>query len=340
MKLRSILTALKTPNPRGTMRLMSEWQSFARLHFVYSALDSGLLHALREPATTQELIEKLAVQRPELLEGLLDLGASLGELVCSRGVYRVKGVISRMLLDEDGDPLAAMIQEFVTVYNDVYRHAGARMQGAPLADCLEEIAPLVARASRITEPFLKNFIEHAVAREGPVRLLEVGCGSGALIRVAHQANPQASGTGIDMDAAVVEQCRENLATWGLQEKYMVLQADIREPPAQLGGPFDLVTLYNNIYYFPPEERLSLLTSLRVMLAPGGALALSSSMQGRGKNVFAANFDLVTSSMVGCYRVPHQAELEAQLREAGFGKVRSMRLIPGEAYFGLLATEGS
>jgi hypothetical protein len=187
MKLRSILTALKAPNPRGTMRLMSEWQSFVRLHFVFSAQDSGLLHALREPATAQELQERLAVQRPELLEGLLDLGQSLGELACSRGRYRVKGVISRMLLDDDGDPLAAMVEEFVTVYNDVYRHVGARMQGAPLADCLDQIAPLVARASRITEPFLKNFIEHAVAGKGPLRLLEVGCGSGALMRVAHQA---------------------------------------------------------------------------------------------------------------------------------------------------------
>jgi len=336
MKLRSILTALKAPNPRGTMRLMSEWQSFVRLHFVFSAQDSGLLHALREPATAQELQERLAVQRPELLEGLLDLGQSLGELACSRGRYRVKGVISRMLLDDDGDPLAAMVEEFVTVYNDVYRHVGARMQGAPLADCLDQIAPLVARASRITEPFLKNFIEHAVAGKGPLRLLEVGCGSGALMRVAHQANPQVSGVGVDMDAAVVEQARENLTAWGLLEGFTVLQADICEPPAELGGPFELITLHNNIYYFPPGERVALLASLRAMLTPGGALALSSSMQGKGKNVFAANFDLVTSSMRGCFRVPDKTELEDQLREAGFGQVQTMRLIPGEAYFGILA----
>lgn len=117
-----------------------------------------------------------------------------------------------------------------------------------------------------------------------------------------------------------------------------MQADIRKPPAQLGGPFDLITLYNNIYYFPPAERAALLASLRVMLTPNGALVLSSLMQGKGKNVFAANFDLVTSSMLGCYRVPDKDELEAQLREAGFHEVHAMRLIPGEAYFGLMASQ--
>ena len=50
------------------------------------------------------------------------------------------------------------------------------------------------------------------------------------------------------------------------------------------------------------------------------------LKGRGKNVFAANFDLVTSSMVGCYRVPHQAELEAQLQATLIGQPNQIEAV--------------
>ena len=261
---------------------------------------------MEQPATVQELRERLGIQRPELLEGLLDLGLSLGELAFSEGRYQFTGVISRMVQGADGDPLAAMIEEFVTVYTDVYRHArGAHAGSAIGRQPRRNRSPGGSRLSAFTEPFVRNFIALTVAGKAPLQLLEVGCGSGALMRIAHQANPQVRGVGIDMDAAVVEQARQNLATWGLQEQFTALQADIRQPPAEIGGPFELVTMHNNIYYFPPEERTALLSGLRGMLAPDGVLALTSSMQGKGKNVFAANFDLVTSPMQSCFRVPDE-----------------------------------
>jgi 4-hydroxy-2,2'-bipyrrole-5-carbaldehyde O-methyltransferase len=40
---------------------------------------------------------------------------------------------------------------------------------------------------------------------------------------------------------------------------------------------------------------------------------------------------------GCGRLPDRDEMAAQLRAAGFSRVRIRRLIPGERFFGFLAS---
>jgi hypothetical protein len=209
MNPRGIITALRTPNLLSQIRFMRDWQSFLRVHFFYSALESGLLEALKTPASREQLVEGLQVQRPGLLEALLELGLSLGELSHRKGLYRVKGRRSRALLDSDGDALAAMIQEHVTYYNSVYRHVAARMQGAPPGDYLEEIAGLVARSSTLAEPFIQSFLRATVSGKGPMTILEVGCGSGVYLRCAAEANAQATGVGIEMDEKVVVQAQDS-----------------------------------------------------------------------------------------------------------------------------------
>ena len=42
----------------------------------------------------------------------------------------------------------------------------------------------------------------------------------------------------------------------MQDRVKIESGDIREKA--LGERFDIVTLYNNIYYFPVEDRVSLL----------------------------------------------------------------------------------
>lgn len=242
---------------------------------------------------------------------------------------------AKALMERRNDPLVAMVEEYATYHSSVYQELGERLRGAPLGDYMAGRGNLIARSSRMLEPFIADFAHSLVAKRVAVLVLDVGCGSGIYMKHVADANAQARGIGVDMQADVVRQAALNLKRWGIEGRFRVALADIRQPTAELSGPFDLITLYNNIYYFSPEERPALFVSLAERLAPGGRLAIVSAM--RGTSVTTNDFDLVLRSTVGCTALPHTEELRAQLLDSGFDHVESIRLAPIESFYGLVAT---
>lgn len=180
-----------------------------------------------------------------------------------------------------------------------------------------------------------DFVQKEVSGKGPLSVLEVGCGSGIYLRHAADANPQATGIGIDLQEDVVTETGRRLIEWRLAERFRVLQADVRAAGEEIAGPFDLITLYNNIYYFPGNERIPLLGSLRQRLKPGGRLAVISLFT--GKTVTAANFEYVLASTVGCAPMGTVENFVSQLHESGFREVTTTRLIPLQPFFGVTAS---
>lgn len=334
VNLHSLFSLFRQPHLRGRMQLNATVKPFVRLQFFYAATQCGLLQMLRTPSSKQELARQLGITRVDLLDSLLELGMALGELSCSNGVYRLRSDRSLALVDKDGDPLVAMLEEFITYYGPIYQQLGERLRGAPSGDYLASTASVVARSSRLLEPVVASFIHSFVKGNHPMRLLEIGCGSGVYMRYTAQCNPQLTGIAIDMQPPVVEQARVNLSTWGIADRFDVLVVNILQPPPELAGPFDVITLYNNIYYFASEQHVALFQSLCSRLREGGMLAMVSIF--KSATVLASNFDLVLRSTHGCVPVPAVDEVIGELQQSGFDKVQKTQLYPGESFYGLLA----
>jgi hypothetical protein len=108
--------------------------------------------------------------------------------------------------------------------------------------------------------------------------------------------------------------------------------DIREKAPD--EPFDIATLYNNIYYFPIEERVTLLDHIGSSFRPGGFLLLTTCCQ--GGSLAAGALNLWGAATCGAGRLAAEDELVSQLREAGYSTVktknpasrRSIRGLPG------------
>lgn len=337
MAVSPFFTILRNQSPRAVFQVSGDWTALLRMHFLYAALTSGLLPALSRPRTKEELVAALEVRRPELLDAILDLGTSLGELARKGGRYRVRGSRSRALQEERNDALAAMVEANVTYYNDAFRGFSDRLKGGPREERIHSIGPLVARVSRIAEPFVNHFLRDVVRGRGPLRILDVGCGSGLHFRTASKENPQVSGLGLDVDPAVVRQARENLRRWELDRRVEILEGDIQSPPEKVRGPFDLILLFNVIYYFPVSERVPLFQTLRRMLSQGGTVVVTSSCRGEGADLFSATLNLAAASMEGLTPLPEREEMEAQLLQAGFSDVRARKLAARTTHFGFLAS---
>ena len=66
---------------------------------------------------------------------------------------------------------------------------------------------------------------------------------------AFEANKNTVGVGIDIDNEVVKQAKNNIEKWGLSDRFIIMQGDIRVTDVMDKGPFDLITMYNVLYYF-------------------------------------------------------------------------------------------
>ena len=336
MNIKYLISVWRTARIPGLWPVMRDWLPFLRMHFLYAALESGLLQALQTGATRQALIDKLDVQRPDLLDALLDMGLALQELCLRNAVFSLKGKRSKVLATSHGDALAAVIQANVTYYNAAYRHIADRMRGAALGDDLDEIGETVARFSKIGEPILYRFIKSLVSASGPFRILDVGCGSGFVLKTAWQANAKASGIGIDSDAKVAAQARANLDQWGLQDRFNIIAGDIRsQTDAQQGG-FDLITAFNLIYYIPLGERSEFFSLLRSLLSPNGRFALVNNFQSKGIDAAAANLNIVNCSLNNLTALPDLEAIKAQLAGCGFENIQSTRFIPRSEFYGITA----
>jgi 4-hydroxy-2,2'-bipyrrole-5-carbaldehyde O-methyltransferase len=319
----------------GVLLAWRDAAPFVRVHFLAVATDLGLLEELRRrPGTTGQLGARLAIGDPALLEAFLRLGATLGELRCRAGRWSLRGRRSNALAMPDADTMRAMVQEALRYDAAVYAGLGAHLRGVPPGDYLRTTGAVIAAASRLVEPALAPLLRSLVAERRPQRLLDVGCGTGVyLAHAAAAGGPQLAGLGVELDAAVVDLARRRLADAGLAERFPVRHADIRTVGLPAAS-FDLVLLFQNLYYFAEDERPGLLRCLRGLLGPGGALVVASLFAGR--SLAAARYDVLFRVTAGCAALPRRQELDRQLRYAGFTSTRWVRLIPRESFHAVLA----
>jgi predicted O-methyltransferase YrrM len=304
-----------------------------RTQFLYASLETGLLAALHEPKTRDELITELRVENTGLLDSMLERGVTWRELRKSDDRYSLRGRRSRALVSEIGDPQAALVQETVWYHGSVYTGLAERLRGAPAGDYLAQAGEIVARSSRVGEPASAAFLDHLTRRLRPRTVLDVGCGSAVHLRYA-TGRRNVTGVGVDLSPDAAAYARRNVTAWGLDDRVKIVCGDIWDQHAELAEPFDLVLLFHNIYYFEPDELPALFVRLRELTADGGALAIVCVFHGGGR--LATDLDIVLRSTKGHTALPELAEIVEGLEASGMRVDKPKRLIPFEPLFALVA----
>lgn len=307
---------------------------FYRMAFLAGASRSDLLPVLAKgPVSLEDVARSLGVspddaKAREALSAWLGCGVGLRVLSEGPAGYALRSRWVRRLAHPEHDPVRALVEELGDLHHRLLLDTPRRLASGTLFTLADQDGALIARSSRIVEPFIAEAVRHHVPPRGELRLLEVGCGTGIHVRHAAACNPRLTAVAVELQPEVAAQARQNLAGWELADRVTVEAGDIRARPPR--GDFDLVTLHQNIYYFPVEERPALLAHLREHLAPGGTLLVTSICA--GGSVAAQALNLWASATRGAGRLPSRAELEALLGAAGLEQVTSRRLLPGEAMF--------
>ena len=310
------------------------FKPFNKLTYLAAAKECGLFDLLcGEPVEFEQLAQTYCrdAKGREALEAWLQLGVRLGHLELGPQGYVLKGLAKKLALPKN-DSALALIQEVAGLHYKLISNTPQKLRNGELWGLKDQDGEVIARSSRVLEAFQTEAIDRCFSASGDTTLLEIGCGSGIYIRHAATRNPSLSAVGLELQPNVADVARRSMAEWGLQDRVSIETGDIREKVPE--ERFDIVTLNNNIYYFPVEDRVSLLGGIRKFLKPGGFLFLTTCCQGGSLGIEVLN--LWGAATAACGRLPRVDEMIGQMQAAGFEDVQAVSMIPGEKFYAFKA----
>jgi len=332
MKLHTVVALAQSGRLRALRALSGLAPDLYRAAFLATAARCGLLARLaRGPATLADIGTELGIAPGDLeaLGAWLAVGESIRELRRTNGHWQLRGHLARALAAPENDDLLAVVEECTDLHHRLVTETPQRLRAGRRFTLSDQDGLVIARSSRLLEPFVREAIDAVLPTEGRRRLLEIGCGSGTYIHYCLSRNPALEVVGLELQPAVAEQARRNLAAWGHGTQVTVEARDVRHFTDS--RPFDLVTLHNNIYYFTPDARVALLRHLRRLLGAGGTLLVTTGCAGGSPAMEVLSlWGAVTQ---GCGPLPQPEELIDQLGAAGFATVRARNLAaPLDAFY--------
>jgi len=239
----------------------------------------------------------------------------LSERLAAAGIEGSRGEAWLLLEAAAGCPRASLMAgtvERLTPEQEVLLEAMVRrrLSREPMAYILGEkefwsLPFAVGPAVLIPRPESESVVEAALARvddrSAPLRLLDLGTGSGCLLLALLSELPRATGLGVDLSAAALALAWRNAGRLGLAAR---ARFEVRSWGAGLAGSFDLIVsnppyvgagdlagLEPEVRAFEPQIALAagpdglaayraLIPDCARLLAPGGSVALEIG-QGQG-----------------------------------------------------------
>lgn len=150
-------------------------------------------------------------------------------------------------------------------------------------------------------------------QDRPIRVLDVGCGTGQFAERMRSALPNAQIVGIDLVQGMLSKGHDR---WRLHASHVApVQGDSERLPFA-SGSFDVVTCANSFHHYPHQDRAIL--EMKRVLRPGGRLILVDGYRDAPYGWFI--YDLCVATIEGNVHHASRLRLRDLMTQARFDQV--------------------
>jgi SAM-dependent methyltransferase len=306
-----------------------------KLALLRGGLDDGLFALLCESHTTDELAAAREMDR-DLTKAWLRAAHEADLLKRDGAAYRAAPFVRWLLETDRGDAARAVLEGATEAYGPVLGRYPEILRTGEWPSWIgdAESASRVARGSRLAESRALRALPRIPGVRNARRFLDIGCGEGVYLLTLLERHRDSIGDGVELDPGVADRARQRLQRGGVGQRAEVHTGDFNALDLP-HGTYDLVLLNNNLYYFDEDARGPLFGRILEHLSPRGILAIQCPFVSDdavsklfGMTSTMAAFDAFLQIHDDLAGLPRPERLNEQLRDAGFGAIGTVPIVPG------------
>jgi predicted O-methyltransferase YrrM len=298
-------------------------QGFMECKILHTAAELNLFTILAmNPMTVEEVAGKISGDS-RALAMLLDALAAMGLLSKSGDKYLCESTLAPLLSEKSPRTILPMVRHMASLWRrwsrltDIVKNSADAREEFEFKRNAEELRSFIGAMHSIGAPMAKRIA--AAAAPGASRaLLDVGGGSGTYTIAFLREAPEMRATLFDLPE-VIEMARERLQAEGFLDRTTLVSGSFYLDEFPAGH--DLALLSAIIHSNSPDENLELYRKAFRALNPGGRILIRDHVMSPDRTLPRDGAIFVGTSGGGCYTY---AEIESNLVQAGFGKIRLLR----------------
>jgi 2-polyprenyl-3-methyl-5-hydroxy-6-metoxy-1,4-benzoquinol methylase len=262
-------------------RLLGHFTGYFATYLILTGVDSGIFEALvshSDGADAGELAHDLHLA-PRYVDHFLRAGLAvqLLDVDPASGHYSLAPHMDVLLAQPDDyrymGALARLYVESARIFDDV----PGMLRSGDTRTYQEQREALIEAAAAATEG-LAEFVARAIVRRLPnlrgnpdLAILDLGCGTGALLVALAKALPDSRIVGLDVEARSVQKAKARIRAAGFEDR-VEAQLAAAEDLGQ-AGVFDLITMVQVLHETRENTRATILARAYTALRPGGSLVM-------------------------------------------------------------------
>ncbi|HEY3245483.1 MAG TPA: class I SAM-dependent methyltransferase [Phycisphaerae bacterium] len=181
------------------------------------------------------------------------------------------------------------------------------------------------------EAFMEEIARWRLEHSHPLRVLDVGCGTGTLAGLLLRSGWPVEVVGLDYSPNMCRQAAVKARAAGAAQRARFVTGDSEHLPFP-DSRFDVITCSNSFHHYPHQQAVVL--GMRRLLAPGGRLMI---IDGFRDNVIGwVAFDVIIARVEKHVHHAPWTQMRDYFREAGFVNIRQRKI---NFWMPLLVTTG-